>query len=53
MAGHPSYPCSWEVRIEARVISTSPLRLKITEKCLRKFNEQYEQTFEGEWEFNR
>jgi tetratricopeptide (TPR) repeat protein len=53
MAGNPSYPCPWDVRIEARIISTSPLRLKVTEKCLRKFNEPFEQTFEGEWEFNR
>ena len=47
-------PCPWDVSITAEVISTSPLRLKVKEDWIRKFNTDHRESFhEGEWEFKK
>lgn len=46
-----NYPCEWEVKVELTVISTSPLLLKGKELWNRKFNSEYKETYDIEWEF--
>jgi tetratricopeptide (TPR) repeat protein len=51
--GLKNYPCRWEVSIEAKVVATSPLRLKTKETWVRKFASDYSEYYEGEWEFQQ
>lgn len=53
MPSNKWYPCPWEVSVVADVIAISPLRLKVKEDWDRKFNGDFREFYEGEWEFSQ